>query len=112
MPITISEIQGGPELVQKVNSLSAELQQARTFIEWLVQAPQPWLLKSEANKLFVGKGGKPVHRNTFNQMVQRWKERGYLVDGLHVMSDGNTEFLNINFLKGIQKAPVKLRRAS
>lgn len=103
MPITLTDILGGSELLQKVEQLTAEVDRLKANATRSLQEPKQWLLKSEANKLFIGRGGKPVDRHTFNNMIEKWKQAGYLVDGVNYMKSEDVIFLSKEFLKGMPK---------
>lgn len=108
MPITLNDIEGGTELLQLAAELQqklAEVDKLRHELQTRIDGPTEWLTKVAANQYILGKGGKPVSRNGFNKMLQRWRERGYLVDGRDILhTPGGGTVISKRFLTGIAKA--------
>jgi len=110
MPITLNDIEGGKELLQLAAELQqklAEVDKLRQQLQTRIDGPTEWFTKAAANQCILGKGGKPVSRNGFNKMLQRWRERGYLVDGRDIMHvPGGGTVISRRFLTGIAKADI------
>lgn len=60
--------------------------------------PGKWLITTEARLLFVGRGGRPVHRHTFQTMINKWLENGTLQHGVSYLRSGQVQFISIEFL--------------
>lgn len=113
MPITLKEIQDGPALLELVEKLRAEVAELKTGGTHRIGLPTDKLIQSEANKLFIGRGGKPVDRHTFLRMIKSWQEEGVLVLNKNLFETGGMRFISIDFLKGVlpQQPQKKLKRA-
>ena len=107
MPIILNDIEGGAELQQLAEQLKAglaEVEKLRSELQTRIDGPTEWLTKMAANQYIIGKSGKPVSRNGFNKMLQRWRDRGYLVDGRDIIhSPGGGTVISKRFLCGLPK---------
>lgn len=86
-------------LLSKVGQLEAMI--AKLAKNEPMDAPK-WVIQSEANKMFVGRGGKVVDRHTFLAMILKWVEAGVLVEGQNYLQTSGGRYLSMEFLRAEQ----------
>lgn len=97
MPITITDVQGLPEQLQRLSELQHTLERA---VKQANQQPNRWVLLTEANKRFIGRNNKPMHRNSFRKLVDRLIADKVLVEGKNLLTTGGQQFISTTFLDG------------
>lgn len=112
MPLNIKELEGYAELMAEFERMQQLTQKLEKEYAHPAFPPAEKMLRSEANKLFVGRGGKPVDRHTFARMVNGWQAEGKLQEGVNMWNTAAGLFISTDFLRGqILQPKTKLRRA-
>lgn len=110
--LAVPSIEQHNALQLRVESMDRELNQALVLLKQCTAKPVEWWTQSEANKLFIGRGGKPVDRHTFARMVTDWIRAGELIEGVNYKTGNGNRFISVEFLKeGMKERKQKLRVA-
>lgn len=99
MPIalTIREVEGLEERLKMLEETNAAL--AKALAEANANSTR-WVLLTEANKHFIGRNGKPLHRNSFRRFVDRMVQQGRLVEGKNLLTSNGMQFISTEFING------------
>ena len=101
------------ELLQEiVKEQQQAIERLQAKLAHVAAEPSPWLIQSEANKLFIGRGGEPVDRHTFRNWILRWMAEGKLIEGKNMMTNIHGKFISKDFLKGQFDYKTKLKKAA
>lgn len=92
--------------LDQFNTLLSKVERLESMINQLAKN-QPndapiWVIQSEANKMFIGRGNKPIDRHTFLSWILQWVKDGQLVEGQNYLQTSQGRFISMDFLKANQ----------
>lgn len=101
MSLTVVTQQEHQNALDRIAVLEEKMQALAEQLQHVTKQPSKWIIKSEANKYFIGKGGKVLSRQIFLGMINRLIEAGVLVNGVNYYRDTvGTMYLSEDFLRG------------